>query len=190
MTSPVIGPHEQGVDSEVAAAHIPMCAREFDMRRPASIFIVALGSKCGNFITVAFLNHNHDAKTYTHRHRMRKKRTDLLGPRRGNNVIISWLHAAQEITHASTHEVGFMASILQATNNTCRRIAGRFRIFRNYQLTKIIFPFNCLDTPEDGESFYSSDEPGKKCVINLYPGRYCMKSLWPGLYRFLPLPLL
>jgi hypothetical protein len=73
--------HEQGVDGEVAAAHVPMCAREFDMRRSASIFIATLGTKCGDFITVAFLNHNHDAKTYTHGHYMKKERTHLLGPR-------------------------------------------------------------------------------------------------------------
>jgi hypothetical protein len=73
--------HEHGVDGEVAAAHIPMCAGEFDMRRPTAIFIATLGTKCGNFVTVAFLNYKHDAKTYTYRHCMRKERTDLLRPR-------------------------------------------------------------------------------------------------------------
>src|SRR5271157_3237763 len=109
--------HQQGVDGEVAAAHIPMCAGKFYMRRPAPVLITTLGAKCGDFITMTLLNHNDDAKTHTHRRCMRKEQTDLLGPRRGNDVIISGLHATHEITHAPTHEVCFMAGISQSTNN-------------------------------------------------------------------------
>src|SRR5271157_2422363 len=122
--------HEEGVDGEVAAAHIPICARKFDMRGSAPVLIATLGSKCGDFITVILLKHDNDAKSYTNRYRMREERTDIYGPCSGNNVIISRRHAAQKITHTSTHKVGFITGISQSTNYARRLIARRLGFSR------------------------------------------------------------
>jgi TM2 domain-containing membrane protein YozV len=50
------GIHEEGINGKVTAAHVTLSIGKFNMSRPASVFVAALGAKSCDFMTMSLLN--------------------------------------------------------------------------------------------------------------------------------------
>src|SRR5262249_40963428 len=113
------GVKKQSVHGEVTSKRVGHGVPKNDLLRPTAISIVSLGSEGGHLKLAAAFEHNDDSELSPHRDCPFECCFDLVGKRRGDDVVIFRLASQQEIPYATAHPECSETACLQLFDHGC-----------------------------------------------------------------------
>ena len=115
----------EAVDGEIASLSIGLSVAEADVFGVAAILVIRFGTVSGDLKLMAVFDDHDNAEFAAHGDGVREERFNLTGQGGGDDIVITWFAAKEEIANAAADPQGVKAGGLETPDNCCGVFAQR-----------------------------------------------------------------